>query len=84
VLDAHIRGSGVEQLVLTFDEAAFFFSPSTCEWLRTLKVDCQAFAEVTNESPSKVAALKNTLMGHLRAMPKRFHDDLSLGQLTSD
>jgi hypothetical protein len=78
----------VAQLFLAFDEAALFFSPATCEWLRTIKDDCKAFAEAAAHEGSgdarMRAALKKKLVDYLRAMPARFHDDLSLGQLTSD
>jgi hypothetical protein len=86
VLNAPVRGNAVAQLISVFDEAAFLFSPATCEWLRTIKDDCQAFAEVTDGcgDPRMAAALQSKLVDYLRAMPGRFHDDLSLGQLTSD
>jgi hypothetical protein len=78
----------VAQLFLAFDEAAFFFSPATCEWLQTLMDDCKAFAEAAAYEGSgdarKYAALQNKLVDYLRAMPARFHDDLSLSRLTSD
>jgi hypothetical protein len=80
----------VSELFVAFDEAAFFFSPATCEWLKTVRDDCQAFLEAragqregTGDSRQK-ADTEIKIVAHFRAMPERFHDDLSFSQPTSD
>jgi hypothetical protein len=77
------------QLFVFLDEAAFFFSPTTCEWLQTVREDCGAFLLATanrvgEEAPQEHADLHHTVVGHLSAMPERFRDDLSFSQPRSD
>ena len=79
-----------EELFVAFDEAAFFFSAPTCEWLKTVRDDTQAFIDAGameregRGDPRQYAGLQTKLVAHFRAMPERFHDDLSLSQPTSD
>jgi hypothetical protein len=86
----HRSSSVVGELFGTFDEAAFFFSPATCEWLQTVRDDCQAFLDAragqregTGDSRQK-ADTEIKIIGHFRAMPARFHDDLSFSQPRPD
>jgi hypothetical protein len=78
------------QLFMGLNDAAFFFSPATCEWLKTVREDSQAFLDAAaaprgerGDSRQRLDR-ENKLDRHLRAMAERFHDDLSLSQLTSD
>jgi hypothetical protein len=113
-------GEWIAQLLLPFDEAALFFSPTTCAWLQIVRADCEALlavvvigreqdivdwatrrrrfrldqdftgdeiSEIISERRKELAdsrpGIERTLWKHLEAMPERFQDDLSLGQLTS-
>ena len=77
-------------LFVAFGEAEFFFSPATCEWLKTVKDDCEAFRSenaIRQEgkgAPQEYADLHHKLSGHFQAMPERFRDDLSFSQPRSD
>jgi hypothetical protein len=77
-------------LFVAFGEAEFFFSPATCEWLKTVKDDCQAFVEAADArregrgDSRQYLDREHELDRHFREMPKRFHDDLSFSQPTPD
>jgi hypothetical protein len=80
----------VAQLFVALDEAAFFFPPTTCEWLETVRELCRAFFAANAMrregpgNPKQYAALEIQILEHIVAMPKRFLDDLSFSQPTSD
>jgi hypothetical protein len=67
-------------------EARFFFSSATCQWLETVREDCQKLldlsAEPTPANAQARAELKRKLAAHVKAMPERFRDELSFRQLT--
>lgn len=73
---------------VVIDEAMFFFSSETCDWLRSVKADCQKFlelnaAEGTTEYNSKEAtAAQLKLLDDFNALPERFRSELSFRQLT--
>ena len=70
------------------DEAEFFFSPATLQWLKIVRADCEAFLEANaarregRGDPARHADLQHELFRHFRAMPGRFRDDMSFRQLT--
>jgi hypothetical protein len=76
----------VTRQYVAIDEARFFFSQTTHQWLETIRDDCQALIEAsaapTAQNAQDRAAMKLKLYEHLKAMPKRFDDDLSFRQLT--
>jgi hypothetical protein len=81
-LDGAPRSWLAAELFKSLDEAAFLFSPATCKWLQTVRDDTQA--SIADMGTGFDPDLKTKLREHLGAMPKHFHDDLSLSQLTSD
>lgn len=85
------RTFDVAQHFVVIDEAIFFFSPATCEWLDSLKVDCQRFLEAralrsnpAEYKPTECAQLQIKLVDHFKAMPERFRQELGFRQLTQN
>ena len=80
--------NAVTRHFVAIDEARFFFSSTTCEWLEMLREDCEAllgeFAKPTPANAKDRRELKSKLLEHLKAMPARFSDELSFRQLTRD
>jgi hypothetical protein len=76
------------QHFVVIDEAIFFFSPETCEWLESLKSECQKLIEInsvrgTSEyKPSESLELSIKLADHFKEMPERFRTELGFRQLT--
>ena len=73
---------------VAMDEARFFFSRGICQWLETLKSDCQAYL-VENAGcregrydSRKYSILTNTLIEHFTTLPERFREELEFRQLT--
>ncbi len=73
---------------VAIDEARFFFSSTTCEWLEMVRGDCEALleesAKPTPANAKNRAELKSKLNAHLKGMRARFSDELSFRQLTRD
>ena len=70
------------------DEAKFFVSPATLQWLETIRADSDALLEAnaaqregTGDSRRRVE-LQTRLTSHFSAMSDRFRDDMSFRQLT--
>jgi hypothetical protein len=82
------RASDMARHFRTLDEAGFFFSPATLQWLKDVRGDCQAFLDVNEawrtwrRDSAERQDLQHKLARHLRDMPERFHDDMSFRQLT--
>jgi hypothetical protein len=73
------------------DEAIFFFSPTTCQWLETVRADCKALREADEKSAAAggldlrrqgYTDLQTKLVDHSKEMTSRFRNELSFRQLT--
>lgn len=79
----------VTQHLVVIDEAVFFFTQETCDWLESVKADCQRYREMEASSrelaadykPRDSANLQLRLSGYFQEMPKRFETEFRFHQL---
>jgi hypothetical protein len=73
------------------DEAIFFFSAATCQWLETVRADCKALREADERSQEAHGGLNfregypdlpAKMVEHFNALPTHFRGELSFRQLT--
>jgi type II secretory pathway pseudopilin PulG len=77
-----VQGSEVVPLHATLNEAEFFFCPDICDWLRTLREQCNRLLVLRStqhlpDAPfSEIATLSTHLVDLLTEMPRRFENEL--------
>jgi hypothetical protein len=82
VNESTVQGSEVVPLHAALNEAEFFFCPEICDWLRTLREQCnnllilRSTQHLPGAPASKIAALSTHLVDLLTEMPRRFENEL--------
>jgi hypothetical protein len=77
-----VQGSEVVPLYAALNEAEFFFSPDICDWLRTLREQCnqlliqRSTQHLPGAPASEIAARSTHLVDLLTEMPRRFENEL--------
>jgi hypothetical protein len=80
----------VVQHYVAMDEAIFFSSEETCDWLKSIQEDCQQFLEgrASKNTAAEYKAREDAnrqiqLVAHFRDMPERFRKELGFRQLSA-
>ena len=79
------RSSKIAQCFNALEEARFFFSPETCQWLHTLRHEhCERLleAQATGAPPADIWSRINRIVELLGEIPARFEKELEFPQLT--
>jgi hypothetical protein len=82
---ANPDGHEVIQYYVLLDEAHFFFPKDVCDWLRTLREECQRLLIARSMQPvvaSEIAAQTTHLVDLLAEMPQRFENELGFRHVT--
>jgi hypothetical protein len=91
---ADFGANNVIPLYLILDEATFFFPPTTCRFLLSVREDCQKLIVLNAEKQNpnylyskaendEIRSITQKLVDTLSTMPKQFEDDLKFSQLTT-